>query len=103
MLDFYSRRVDIVNEMRNLDYNQNEGPDVNVFSGRRLAHILRQRNLKVSDLYRDLVRRDWPKSQQMIYRWINGKSVPNVNDLALLEYMLRCKKDDFYEEDGRVN
>lgn len=89
--------------MENLDYNQNEGTDVNVFSGRRLTHILLQRNLKVSDLHREMLFRGWRKSQQMIYRWKNGKSVPNANDLEMLGYMLRCKKDDFYEDEGRVN
>lgn len=76
---------------------------MDVFSGKQLAHLLRKREMKVSGLYREMILRGWDKSPPTMYRWVTGKSLPNANELALLGHILRCKKDDFYEDEGRVN
>ena len=69
-----------------------------VFSGNKMSSFLRQRKMGVPDLHREMVKRGCMRSQPTLYSWGKGSSIPNANDLELLSYILRCDKDDFYEE-----
>lgn len=37
-------------------------------------------------------------SQEVLSRWINGRSMPSVNNLFKLAKILNCKVDDLYED-----
>lgn len=89
--------------MRKQYYINSEGSVVDVFSGKQLAHLLNKRKMKVSKFYRALVMRGFDRSQPMLYRWMNGQSEPRAGDISLMAHVLGCDKDDFYEDESRVN
>ncbi|GGJ62155.1 helix-turn-helix domain-containing protein [Virgibacillus salexigens] len=37
-------------------------------------------------------------SQEVLSRWVNGKSMPSVENLFKLAELLDCKVDDLYEK-----
>ena len=69
-----------------------------VATGARIRELRKERHLKVSDI------RDYMgfESEQAIYKWQRGESLPTVDNLYALSRLFRVRMDDIvrgYEEE----
>ena len=66
-------------------------PVVNmVDTGNNIYHLMKIHKLSVKNLQEKF----GFSAPQAIYKWINGKSLPTIDNIVLLAYIFNCKVDD---------
>ncbi len=59
-------------------------------TGKRIRELMDARNITVQDVRAGL----GLESTQSVYYWLNGRSLPNIDNLYALSYLLQVPMDD---------
>lgn len=66
-------------------------PQINVpETGKQIKATMQSKGLSVKDIQRAC----GFTTPQAVYKWINGKNIPNVDNLVIIASMFGCRIDD---------